>query len=201
MPAPPLSLVIQHLQDVLVPEKGEGVSDDGKVSGSHRPLLEGTDTSAAARKLANFLTAHALPRLDAEKLLAAALERARRQDKRVFVQETGTYCSWCRVLSRFIANNRQIFDENYVLLEIDRDRFVHGDEVMKRYRTGEDRSIPWCAILDAEAKMQANWDSPHGNIGFPRDAKGIDHFLQVLSKTASRLTAGQLQKLRRALEG
>jgi hypothetical protein len=176
------------------------LGDDGKVSASYRPLLEKKDTSVAAKELAGFLTAHALPRLDAEKLLAAALERARRQDKRVFIQETGTYCSWCRVLSRFIASNRQIFDENYVMLEIDRDRFVHGDEVMKRYRSGDDRSIPWCAVLDAEAKMHANWNGPNGNIGFPNDAKGIDHFLQVLTKTAARLTPGQLQELRRALE-
>ena len=80
--------------------------------------------------------------------------------------------------------HKAIFDANYVFVKIDRSRFTHGDAVMQRYRTGEDRGIPWCAILDADGKMLANWDGPEGNIGYPSGEKGIGHFLQAITATA-----------------
>jgi RNA polymerase sigma factor (sigma-70 family) len=174
------------------------LGDDGKVLATHRPKL--ADQDAAARELVKFLAAHALPRLDAASLLDDALGRARREGKRVFLVETGTYCGWCRVLARFLDAHQDVLAPNYVFVEIDRGRFAHGDEVMKRYRPGEDRSIPWCCILDGRGKVLANGEGPDGNIGFPSGADGIDHFLHILADTAPRLTMAQLAGLRRALE-
>jgi Sigma-70, region 4/Protein of unknown function, DUF255 len=176
------------------------LGEDAKVVATHRPNLAGPGAASTAKELVKFLEAHALPRLDADKLLADALDRARRDDKRVFLVETGTYCSWCRVLSRFLDGHKDVFAPNYVFVEIDRGRFAHGVEVMKRYRPGDDQSIPWCAILDDKGKVLANWEGPDGNIGFPSEAGGIDHFLKILADTAPRLTPAQLTDLRRALE-
>jgi RNA polymerase sigma factor (sigma-70 family) len=176
------------------------LGDDGKVTATHRPDLSGKDPAATGQELVKVLAAHALPRRDAEKLLADALERARREDRRVFLVETGTYCGWCRVLARFLDGHEDVLAPNYVFVEIDRDRYAHADAVMKRYRPGEDRSIPWCAILDAKGKLLAIWEGPEGNIGFPSGAEGIDHFLHLLADTAPRLTPAQLAGLRKALE-
>jgi hypothetical protein len=55
-------------------------------------------------------------------------------------------------------------------------------------------------VLDPQGKMLANGNSPEGNIGFPNEAAGIDHFLQALAKTAPRMTPEQLNQLRQALE-
>ncbi|MFO1020491.1 MAG: hypothetical protein U0903_07315 [Planctomycetales bacterium] len=60
--------------------------------------------------------------------------RRRRKGKRVFVQETGTWCGPCRMLSRYVVNNKEIFDANFVWLKVDRVRDLHGSEVMTRYR-------------------------------------------------------------------
>jgi RNA polymerase sigma factor (sigma-70 family) len=158
------------------------LGDDGKVVATHRPNLASKDAASTARELVKFLAAHALPRLDGDKVLAGALDRARREGKRVFLVETGTYCSWCRVLSRFLDGHKDVFAPNYVFVEIDRGRFAHGDEVMKRYRPGDDQSIPWCGILDDKGKVLANWEGPDGNIGFPSEAGGIDHFLKILAE-------------------
>jgi hypothetical protein len=136
------------------------LGDDGRVLAVKSPLPPGQDAQSATKGLKEFLAAHALPRLDAEKLLADARDRARRENKRVFLQETATWCVWCHVLSRFLDGHKAIFDANYVFVKIDRSRFTHGDAVMQRYRTGEDRGIPWCAILDADGTMLANWDGP-----------------------------------------
>jgi RNA polymerase sigma factor (sigma-70 family) len=176
------------------------LGDDGKVMATHRPKLAEKEAAPTARELVKFLATQALPRLDAGTLLDDALGRARREGKRVFLIETGTYCGWCRVLARFLDGHQDVLAPNYVFVEIDRGRFAHGDEVMKRCRAGEDRSIPWCAILDDKGKVLANGDGPEGNIGFPSGPEGIDHFLHILADTAPRLTTAQLAGLRQSLE-
>jgi RNA polymerase sigma factor (sigma-70 family) len=176
------------------------LGDDGKVLATRRPKLEAKDATATGRELVKFLAAQALPRLDAEKLVADALGQAGRERKRVFLVETGTYCPWCRVLARFLDGHKDVLAPHYVFVEIDRGRFAHGDEVMNRYRHGEDRSIPWCAILDDKGKVLANWEGPDGNIGFPSGTGGIDRFLHILADTAPGLTPDQLNGIRRALE-
>jgi RNA polymerase sigma factor (sigma-70 family) len=174
------------------------LGEDSKVMAQTSLELE---RATAAKDVKAFLAAHALPRRDAERLVADALARAQAENKRVWLQESATWCGWCRVLTRFLDEHRPIFDANYVVVEIDRSRCDHGEAVMKRYRPGKDGGIPWCAILDADGRLLANWDGPDGNIGFPSGAKGIDFFLQVLTRTAPRLTAAQVAELRNGLEG
>jgi RNA polymerase sigma factor (sigma-70 family) len=174
------------------------LGDDGKVLAAECPALG--DSKAAAADLRAFLSSHAPPRPDAEVLLAAARTRARAEGKRVFLKETAAWCAPCRQLSRFLDQHRAVLEPHFVLVDIDRGRYTRGDEVMGRYRGKEGGGIPWCAVLDADGKMLANWDGPGGNIGFPTSRAGIDHFMRVLADTAPRLTDGQRAELRRALE-
>jgi hypothetical protein len=174
------------------------LDEDGKVVSTNAPL-EGNPTEAVTT-LKAFLAKQALPRLDSVKLLAKAQDQARREGKRIFLKESGTYCYPCRLLSRFLDENKKVLEPHYVFVEIDRDRFTHGEEVMLRYRKKDDRSIPWCAILDVEGKMLANSDGPDGNIGFPSEPKSTDHFIGMLRATAPRLTPAQLIELRQPLE-
>jgi RNA polymerase sigma factor (sigma-70 family) len=175
------------------------LGEDGKLIAKNSPSLDGKRTEIAT-PLKEFLANQALPPQDAKKLLTAAQDQARREGKRVFLKESGTYCYPCRLLSRFLDKQKAILDSHYVFVEIDRGRFTHGDEVMMRYRGKEERSIPWCAILDANGKMLGHWDGPDGNIGFPSQSKSIDHFLGVLKATTPGLTSTQLTELRQALE-
>ncbi len=175
------------------------LGEDGKVSARNSPSLDGKQADIAT-PLKGFLAKRALPTRDAEKLLTTAQDQARLEGKRVFLKETGTYCYPCRLLSRFLDKHKAILDSHYVFVEIDRGRFTHGDEVMTRYRGKNERRIPWCAILDADGKMLANWDGPDGNIGFPSQPKSIDHFFGVLKATAPALTSAELTELRKTLE-
>jgi hypothetical protein len=52
----------------------------------------------------------------------------------------------------------------------------------------------------ADGVALADSDSPTGNVGFPSEPEAIDYFIdQMLKPTSQRLTAGQLDELRRAL--
>ncbi len=174
---------------------------DGKVLAARDSWLDERNPDLAPAALHEFLTSHALPPLDAEKLLGDARSKAEREGKRILVCETGAYCRPCRLLARFFDDHKAVFDTNYVIVEIDRTRFAHGEKVMKRLRQGPDQSVPWCAILDDKEHVLANWDSKDGNIGFPTEAKYIEHFLKAIEATAPRINAGQLDELRRSLKG
>jgi thiol-disulfide isomerase/thioredoxin len=157
------------------------------------------DLAADAEQLSKFLEAHAPQYPDAEQLLAAALHRAEREDKKVFLHLSSPFCAPCHRLEQFIAENKAIFDEHYVDLCLD-GRCRHADEVIDRYYKGIALGVPWIAILDAQGKLLANSDGPEGNIGFPTKPQEIDHFLKMLTSTAPRLSAEQLAELRRDLE-
>src|SRR5262249_25952364 len=116
-------------------------------------------------ELREFTTSHALPRPDGKAILAAACNQARRDGKHVLLEQSGTYCGWCRILSRFFDRHRGIFDAHFVPVRIDRSGFAQGEEVMKHYRSTEG-GIPWCAILDADGKKLSDWDTPAGNMGY-----------------------------------
>jgi hypothetical protein len=150
-------------------------------------------------EFSQFVSSHALVRPDAQELLAAGLDRARREGKLVLLEESGTYCGWCRILARFIDRHAEIFDANFVPVRIDASRFVHGEEVMKRYRSG-DGGIPWCAILDSSGTKVADWDSPDGNIGYPAEPKEREYFLKIMSTSVPKITPEQLEELRSDLE-
>ncbi|WP_145249508.1 hypothetical protein [Aeoliella mucimassa] len=60
--------------------------------------------------------------------------------------------------------------------------------------------IPWMAILDADGTTLVTSDGPNGNIGYPSDQQGIDHFIEMLESTAQRLTPDELVTLRQALQ-
>jgi hypothetical protein len=146
-------------------------------------------------KTVEFLKKYALEKLDAERLLAGALAKAKGEDKKVFLQETGIYCAPCRRLSRFFDKHAGVLDQNYVYLKIDAARTTHGPEVIKRLRTDGTIGIPWIAILDQDGKVVTT------ELGFPsHEAKDIDEFLAMFSETAPRLTAEQLKELRSDLE-
>ena len=174
---------------------------DGKVLAARDSWLDERNPDLSPAALNEFLTSHSLPQLDAEKLLDEARRKAEREGKRIFLCETGAYCHPCRLLARFLDDHKAVFDPNYVIVEIDRTRFAHGEEVMKRLRHGPDKSVPWCAILDDKEHILANWDSKDGNIGFPTESKFIEHFLKALEATAPGINSAQLDELRRSLKG
>ena len=173
---------------------------------SRRATVEAADLAPEGaidkQKVIDFLTAYAPEQLDAQVLLDDALARAKAENKRVFVQESATWCGPCWMLSRFIAAHRDVLEQDYIFVKLDH-RWPHAREIGEKFRNGEHSGIPWSAILDGAGTILATSDGPDGNIGFPSKSEpsGIEHFLKMLRETRIRLTDGDLEGIGAALRG
>lgn len=92
--------------------------------------------------------------------------------------------------------------KDYVVTKIDVDEMTHGKKVAERLR-GKDAKggIPWMTILDENGARLITSDGPKGNIGCPVAAHEVDWFMQMLEKTASRMTEEDQAVVRIALVG
>ena len=91
-------------------------------------------------------------------------------------------------------------DSEFVELKIDVDRMAHGKEVALRLRGTEKGGIPWIVILDADGKKLVDADGPDGNIGCPVSPEERAHFMDMIARTAQRLTEAQIATLKAELD-
>ncbi len=177
------------------------IDADGKLLASEGASAVSKADSVDRKKLLAFLKKHAPEHPDAETLLAEALAQAKRDNKRVLVYETaGVNCRPCHRLARFLKSQEAILSPDYVVVKIDRWRYPHGGQVLKRLRPDRNGSIPRFVILDSDGTALINSDSPEGNIGFPSAPKEIDYFMKMIKTTAQRITPEELDRLRESLE-
>ncbi len=139
-------------------------------------------------------------RLNADTLLADALAQAKKDNKRVLVQETATWCGPCWMLSRFLDKHRPIWERDYIWVKMDH-RWTNASKIMAAMRNKAEGGVPWTAILDADGKVLATCNAKDGhNIGFPSEADSIAHFATMLRTTAIRLTPREIGELAEALK-
>jgi uncharacterized GH25 family protein len=77
------------------------------------------DKSMDAKALTAFLKQHLPPMPDAQKRLSDALAQARRENKRVLVEESAAWCGWCHVLAKYLDKHRSLVEKDYVWITID----------------------------------------------------------------------------------
>jgi thiol:disulfide interchange protein len=98
-----------------------------------------------------------------EEQIAAALERARRENKRVLIQWGANWCGWCVKLAGTFQKDAEVARElmyEYELVKLDVGRFDKHVELFQRY--GADlkaAGIPYLTVLDAEGKVLANQET------------------------------------------
>ncbi|HEX4070880.1 MAG TPA: thioredoxin family protein, partial [Planctomycetaceae bacterium] len=83
--------------------------------------------------LAAFLKQHEGPVPDAQQRLTDALARAKREHKRVLVEQSASWCGWCHVLAKYFDRHRSLIDKDYVWIVVD-PRFTHGEAVIRKLR-------------------------------------------------------------------
>jgi hypothetical protein len=150
-------------------------------------------------KLAGFLNSLAPALPDAETLMSDALARAKRENKRVFVQVSGARCGWCFVLSRFLAAQHELIDKEFIYIKLD-DRLKNGEAVIKRVRPKQEGGIPWMVFLDDAGQPLITSDGPDGNIGYPGEPEGRVQFEKMLRAGAKHVTDDEINALIKALE-
>ena len=133
-------------------------------------------------------------------MLDDALAAAQRENKRILVQETATWCGPCHRLAGFLNANR-VWEKDYIWVRMDH-RYKGAQELMAEIRDGADGGIPWFAILDAEGTKLATSNDlkSNQNIGFPSEVTGLAHFEHMLKSTRQRLTDVEITDLIRMLK-
>jgi thioredoxin-related protein len=150
--------------------------------------------------VATFLKNWQPERLNAEELLAVALQRAGDEDKRILLHVGTPYCGWCKTLTKFLDEHAAIFSRDFVDLSLDTVRMAEGKEVAARFHPAGSVGVPWMVILDSSGKVLSTCVGPQGNCGYPVEPAEIDHFLAMLVSTKQRLTESELERIRADLD-
>jgi hypothetical protein len=175
-------------------------SADGKVLGTFTSgELSAKNGEIAEESLSAFLKKYALPQCDGQKLFDDALAQAKRENKRLLVQETATWFGPCHRLATFLDQNRQLWEKDFIWVRMDI-RWSQASEIMKSLRGGAEGGYPWVAILNGDGKKLATSNNSEGaNIGFPSELDEIEHFVKMFRSTAQRMTDDDFVQLKKAL--
>ncbi len=159
-------------------------------------VFEG-DTISKERLFAE-LDKHKTTPLDAHELLREALAKAARENKRVFIQETATWCGPCQMLNQLLQENRQ-WEKDYIWVKMDH-RWTGAMEIMRAMREQASGGVPWYAILDAQGNKLITCNEPKSgdNIGFPSGEDGLEHFETMFKSTRQRMTDQDISDLLKA---
>ncbi|EGF25977.1 thioredoxin [Rhodopirellula baltica] len=130
--------------------------------------------------------------IDARELFETTLTQARKENKRVIVQETATWCGPCHMLSDFLSEHRA-WEKDYLWVKMDH-RYVGARELMQELRDGAQGGIPWFAIVDADGNRLATSNQGEGgrNIGFPSSEAGQRHLKRMLMQTKLTMTEDEI---------
>jgi hypothetical protein len=151
------------------------------------------DGTLDAPRLVAFLKKNAPVLPDARKLLDDALAQAKRDGKRVLVEESGAYCGWCVKLAQYLDEHRALIDKDFVWIAVD-PRFSNGKEVIETLRKTSG-GIPWTIILNSDGTPLISSDGPKGNIGYPSSEEGRAHWETMLRTAAQNLTDAEIKQL------
>jgi thiol-disulfide isomerase/thioredoxin len=158
------------------------------------------------RELGVWLEKWKPPQRDSVKLLAAAMEAAKAEDKRVFLILSASWCGPCRSLSRFLANHRDEFAKHFVFVKLDVSRDANAEEIQQRFPDSDRQGIPWFCILTPDGKVVADSNAPKltsdqeaTNIGFPSSLAETEHLLNMLKQGTPKLTSEQFEGYKREL--
>ncbi len=160
----------------------------------------------ASLLLASGNTVHALGPMDTQSLLETAQKNAKAEGKVVLVAFGASWCKWCKAFDAFVEAQsvRQIIADNYVIVKLTVQERAEkkaletpGAQAAMNSWTKPFTALPYYVFLDAEGQKLADSKAmPDGsNFGFPATKQEIEAFLQVLDRTAPRLSKAQREKV------
>lgn len=147
-----------------------------------------------------FIRRHAPPQRDAAKAWEKALDEAKQTDRRVWARASGRYCSPCFRMSRWLDDQRELLEKDYVLFKIDNAADLHGVEIAERITDGKSMGIPFHAMFAADGTRIIDSDSTAGNIGHPASIEGKKHLRKMLLETRQRLTDAEIDQIVASLD-
>jgi thioredoxin-related protein len=135
-------------------------------------LLAATASAEAKKGRSDIYDPNADPKAD----IAAALDRAQAEDKRVLIQYGANWCGWCHLLHEHFATVpevKAILDESFIVVLVDID--AHP-EIAKSYKT-ELNGVPFLSVLDAQGNKLTDQETGSLETGSRHDAAKMTAFL------------------------
>lgn len=131
---------------------------------------------------------------DAEALLAAAVDKAKAENKLVLLRFSEVWCGSCTRLQGILdrANVKAIFGAEFIDLKIDNTKTPKGRQLYLKYAKNGD-GVPWFAFLDGK-NVLATSVGPSGNVGCPMTHDEITYFVSIL-KQHTKMTPAQLAEV------
>jgi thiol-disulfide isomerase/thioredoxin len=141
------------------------------------------------------------PKADSTAEIAAALDAARRDHKRVLLEFGANWCGWCYKLYDVFKKNAEIApivrnEYQLVLVDIDTQAKVFDRYVPKSERKG----VPFLTVLDSDGKVLVNQETGALEDGPKHDPKKVKTFLTkwaVPAADAEKVLADGLSQARR----
>ena len=99
-----------------------------------------------------------------------------------------------------MQDHEEVFAKEFVIAKVNTMRMTNGAAVAARYLPKGMQGDPWFLVLDAQGKSLASSLGPNGNIGYPGEAEGITHFMQLLRETRQALSDADLDLIFTDLE-
>ena len=173
---------------------------NGKGKELGRATLD-TTADGVVPQVSEFLKTHVPAQADARAKWDAAFADASRSGRKVWARVGQRYCGPCFRFSRWLDDNREQLERDYVLLKIDDVRDEHGLEIAKLIVSNSIHfSIPFHAIFDAQEKFLIDSEGPTGNIGHPSGFEGQSHLKKMLTETKTHLTQSEIDEIVSTLE-
>jgi thioredoxin family protein len=185
-----------HSKNWPIPDKEKVFACAMDPTGKELGRIELDSKAPEGPKLAaQFIRKYAPKPVDARKKWDKAFAIAKQTNRKVWIRISQRYCGPCFRMARWLDDQKEILEQDYVLLKIDDVRDLHGHEVAKRLTGGENFGVPFHAIFDPDAKMLINSEAPIGNIGHPSGFEGKKHLRKMLTETRSKLTGEQIDDI------
>jgi thiol:disulfide interchange protein len=99
----------------------------------------------------HLYSAEADPKAD----IAAALQQASLEHKRVILSFGGDWCGDCQVLDIYLhqSPNVDLFEKNFILVHIDIGHFDKNLDIPEKYNIPLKKGVPALAVLDSDGKL------------------------------------------------
>ena len=160
-----------------------------------------TRADGVKTQAAEFLNEHSPAQADAKAKWDAAIAEATRSGRKVWARIGQRYCGPCFRLSRWLDDNREQLERDYVLLKIDDVRDRHGVEIANRIVSNRDHfGVPFHGIFNAREKLLIDSEGPTGNIGHPSSFEGRRHLRRMLVETKTSLSHSEIDVIVSTLE-
>ena len=143
--------------------------------------------------------ARAVGQVDANSILADALDQATAGNKNVMLYFVTSNCGWSTKLKSFMESSDALFGDNYVVAKIDLSTDENASLLLNQYKKQGNGGVPWIAILTSSGDLLTTSEGPLGNFAFPVDMIEIKQFVNMIKITSDTPSEAKLVAVQNAL--